>query len=240
MQSSSLRNIKSYFVAGIGVGTAINLNFIVVCNYFTRRRGAANAILNCGDGIGQIVMPQLIVLLQDSFGDRGATLIISGMMLHSCVAAATFHPIKQHMKVQITLEDNKQAAVSITPVTNTTPATSSKPNIFLRVGESTLSNLSILRSRRACIISVSSTLLVTNNLNFLMMIPFAFQDAGLSIEHSALCMSAMAMASFIVRFSCALLSDFSYFSVRGCYLSGSAIMCIAAGGKLVIIFHFGF
>ncbi|XP_045126545.1 uncharacterized protein LOC123513450 [Portunus trituberculatus] len=221
--------ISFSLLCGIGAGTATGLSFVVVPNYFRQRRGAANAIVNCGDGLGQIFMPPFIVLLQDNFGDRGATLIISGIMLHACVAAATFHPLKSHMKVQITPEGHKDAALPRSPPTNTTPATSSKPNIFVRVAKSVVSNLRILRSKRACIISLSSSLIVVNNLNFLMMVPFAFQDEGLSIDDSALCMSAMAVASLIIRSSCSLFSDFNFFSVRACYLSGCAVMCISAG-----------
>lgn len=211
-------------ICGIGGGIATSVSFVVVPNYFSRRRGAATAIMTGGAGLGQIIVPPLVALLQDKYGDRGATLIFGGIMLHACVAAATFHPVRWHM---IQRQDQTIPAPT-TPATNATSAKSSQPTILLRVAKSVVSDLSILRSRRACIISVACTLVLINGLYFLMMLPFAFQDMGFSIDDSAWCMSAMAVASLIVRFLCSFLSDFSFFSVRVFYLIGCTIMGITA------------
>lgn len=193
--------------------------FTVVPSYFTRRRGAANAIMASGTGLGQIIMPPLTRYLQETFSDRGATLVISGIMLHACVAAATFHPVEWHMKprpVKTIQQEKDETRPETNPQTQTK---TSKPIILVRVAKAAVSDLGILRSKRACIICVSGPLVVTNMLYFMMMLPFAIQDLGLSLDVAAWCISTLALSSLVTRLLCSLLSDLSFFSVQACYVS---------------------
>ena len=210
------------------------LCFVVVPSYFKRRRGVAHAIMSVGGGAGQIIVPPLIIFLQNTYGDRGATLVYSGIMLHACVAAATFHPVEWHMKSRSVKTTRKQNGDGVHPTNpQTSPsAKSSKSIIFVRVAKSVLSDLRVLRSKRACIVCVSGSMVICNILNFQMMVPFAMQDIGLSLEASAWSLSGMAIASVITRFAFALLSDLSFFNVRACYVSGCAIIAISSAGKL--------
>ncbi|KAG0724178.1 Monocarboxylate transporter 12-B [Chionoecetes opilio] len=220
----------SYSVlGGIGGGMVSCLCFIVVPSYFTRRRGRAHAIMMGGVSTGQIAVPPLTRFLQDTFGDRGATLVFSGLMLHACVAAATFHPVEWHMKarpVKDSQHEKDEASPPISPQANT-PTKSSKSLLFVRVAKSTLSDLGILRSRRACIVCVSNALACVNLLYFLMMVPFAMQDAGFSPDVSAWSISAVAVASFFTRLFCSVLSDRSFFSVRAGCVAGCGIMAVS-------------
>ncbi|MPD05437.1 Monocarboxylate transporter 6 [Portunus trituberculatus] len=74
------------------------MTFIIVPSYFNRRRGMANAVMMAGVCIGQMVGPPFLRFLQDEYGFRGATLILSGIILNCCVGAAFYHPVEWHLK----------------------------------------------------------------------------------------------------------------------------------------------
>lgn len=205
----------------------------MVPSYFTRRRGVANAIMGLGSGIGQIGVPPFIRVLQETFADRGATLIFSGLMFHSCVASTTFHPVERHMKpspAPATLEGSHEAKPqSSSQTTNST--SSPKTSIFVRVAKSSISDLSILRSRRACIITVAWALAISSVLNFLMIVPFALQDAGFSLDFSAWCLSSLGVASLVVRTLASALTDLRFFKIKVAFVSGLVIMTATNAGK---------
>lgn len=213
-------------LGGVGGGIITPLCYVVVPSYFTRRRGVANAIMGFGSGLGQIAVPPFLRVLQETFADRGATLIFSGLMFHSCLAATTFHPVERHMKpsrAKATTESDQDTKPPPKPQT-TTSTSSPKPSIFVRVAKSTMSDLSILRSRRAAIITVAWALAISSTLNFLMMVPFALQDAGFSLDFSAWCLSSLGVSSLVVRTLASALTDLPFFKVTVFFVAGLVIM----------------
>lgn len=217
------------------------LCFIVVPSYFTSRRGTANAIMGLGSGLGQIGVPLLLTLLQETFADRGATLVFSGIMLQSCIAVTTFHPVEQHMKV-LPAKSTEDCSQEMRPSSNqqTNNLTSSpKPSIIVRVAKSTLSDLGILRSRRACILTVSWSLTICGLLNFLMIVPFALQDAGFSLDFSAWCLSSLSVSSLICRTLASILTDLRFFKIRVIFVAGLVIITAATAGETpdTVIIH---
>lgn len=114
--------------AGLFGGLGCKPCYLIIANYFKRRRGLATAIMMAGMCTGQFAGPPLIRLLQETYGFRGATLIIGGIMLHSVAGAALFQPVQWHMKKEATSKDlrkqetpvDKQEDSSLinTPLTN--------------------------------------------------------------------------------------------------------------------------
>lgn len=219
--------------SGIGSGSLSTLCNVVVPNYFTRRRGRAIAIMNLGVGVGRIGLPPLITLLQETFADRGATLVYSGLMLHSCLAATTFHPVQKHMKPSLerSAEKGCQHTKPHSNPKKTNSMPSRKPSIFARVSKSIISDLGVLRSRRAFIITVAWSLFVCSALNFLMIMPFALQDAGFSLDFSALCLSSLGASNFIARTLSPVLSDHRFFKIRVFYVAGFVVMAATTAGE---------
>ncbi|KAK3855359.1 hypothetical protein Pcinc_038236 [Petrolisthes cinctipes] len=111
-----------------------------------------------------------------------------------------------------------------------TKSSSSSPSSFLKIFErvvrSTVTNLAILKSPKACIICFASTLCINSTLNFSMMVPFAVQDAGLSLDFAAWCLSVKGLCDLATRLVVNPLTDWSRFSVQACYVSGMALAAI--------------
>lgn len=67
-------------------------------SYFSKKRGRAVGLALAGTGVGQMVMPNVVRILLESYGFKGATLVLSALALNGVVGAALFHPVEWHMK----------------------------------------------------------------------------------------------------------------------------------------------
>lgn len=82
----------------MGVGLATAAAFVSLNHYFKKRRGQAVGLSMAGTAIGMLIMPQLVTLLLENYGFRGAVLVLSGLALHSAVGATLLQPAKWHLK----------------------------------------------------------------------------------------------------------------------------------------------
>lgn len=64
--------------------------FLIVNTYFTSRRGQAVGLSMAGTSVGQMLMPQVVRLLLDSYGYSGTTLILGGLCLNGIAGALLF------------------------------------------------------------------------------------------------------------------------------------------------------
>ena len=103
--------------------------------------------------------------------------------------------------------------------------------LLARVVNSTVADLTILRSPRALVIAFGSTFFLNGFYNFIMMVPFAMLVAGHSLEDAAYCISASAFANLVMRILASGLSDFSWFNMRLVYMTGLALTSISMLGK---------
>ncbi|GAB0086651.1 monocarboxylate transporter 13 [Sergentomyia squamirostris] len=91
-----------YVSYGIFVGTGAGLAFpptvYIVTSYFVRLRGLANGLCISGSALGSIILPPVLRYLLETFGYRGACLIMGGVTLNTWVAAIFYQPVEQHMK----------------------------------------------------------------------------------------------------------------------------------------------
>lgn len=51
-----------------------------------------------GTGFGQMIMPNIVRMLLDEYGFRGAALIMAALAFHGLVGASLFQPVEWHMK----------------------------------------------------------------------------------------------------------------------------------------------
>uniref|UniRef100_A0A8C4R928 Monocarboxylate transporter 2 n=1 Tax=Eptatretus burgeri TaxID=7764 RepID=A0A8C4R928_EPTBU len=89
--------VQLYFCVGVigGLGMAFNLQpaLTIIGKYFFKRRPLANGLAMAGSPVGLSTLAPLNQFLFDSFGWRGSFLILSGILLHCCVAGSLMRPI---------------------------------------------------------------------------------------------------------------------------------------------------
>ncbi|KAL0858480.1 hypothetical protein ABMA27_012348 [Loxostege sticticalis] len=90
-----------YFSFGAMVGTGAGLAFpptvYIVTSYFVRLRGLANGICMSGSAFGSIILPPVLRYLLETYGYKGAVLLLGGIMLNVWAAALLFQPVEEHM-----------------------------------------------------------------------------------------------------------------------------------------------
>lgn len=75
-------------------------------SYFDKRKGLANSMANVGGSIGSLVFPLLIRYLLDTYGLRGALMIVSGLLLNLIATGALMRPFP------VTEDDDSNVIVS--------------------------------------------------------------------------------------------------------------------------------
>ncbi|KAG4068632.1 hypothetical protein HA402_002323 [Bradysia odoriphaga] len=88
-------------INGIGVGLATSAAFVALNHYFKHKRGQAVGLSMAGTALGMLIIPQLVRILLEEFGFRGALLLISGLSLHAAVGSTLLQPIKWHLKEEV-------------------------------------------------------------------------------------------------------------------------------------------
>uniref|UniRef100_A0A7G3ARK7 Putative monocarboxylate transporter n=1 Tax=Lutzomyia longipalpis TaxID=7200 RepID=A0A7G3ARK7_LUTLO len=119
--ASSMPHILATYsvINGIGVGLATSAAFVALNHYFKKRRGQAVGLSMAGTALGMLIMPQLVRILLEGFGFRGAVLLLSGLALHAVVGATLLQPAKWHLKeeeVDIELVPVPQEVKPIQPI----------------------------------------------------------------------------------------------------------------------------
>ncbi|XP_071454040.1 monocarboxylate transporter 12 isoform X2 [Hetaerina americana] len=87
-----------YFTIGVGTGFGFGLMYLpaivsVTC-YFERRRSLATGIAVCGSGLGTFLFAPLTGWLIETFGWRGALLLISSATMHCVIFGGMFRPLE--------------------------------------------------------------------------------------------------------------------------------------------------
>ncbi|XP_076252834.1 monocarboxylate transporter 9 isoform X2 [Rhynchophorus ferrugineus] len=83
-------------INGLGVGLTASATFVALNNYFMKRRGQAIGFSLAGTAFGMMLMPQAVRLLLDTYGFRGAILILGAFALNSLVGSTLLQPAKWH------------------------------------------------------------------------------------------------------------------------------------------------
>ncbi|XP_064093696.1 monocarboxylate transporter 13-like [Macrobrachium nipponense] len=91
---------------------------------------------------------------------------------------------------------------------------------------SVASDLSQLKSPTVFVLAGGALCAVNGYLNFIMMVPFAMQEAGHSLQSSAWCISVSAVTNLVARMMSSALSDWKRFNVKFCYIFGVILMAI--------------
>ncbi|KAG0716342.1 Monocarboxylate transporter 5 [Chionoecetes opilio] len=87
-----------------------------------------------------------------------------------------------------------------------------------------VSDMQTLRQPTCLIIALGSTLVINAEANFLVMVPFAIQAAGHSLQTAAWCVAIAGVCNLFTRMCVSALSDMAWFNMRRCYMAGIALM----------------
>lgn len=94
-----LIEILFFFIpSGMGVGLATSAAFVALNHYFKKKRGQAVGLSMAGTALGMLILPQLVRILLETYGFRGAVLILSGLALHAAFGSTLLQPVKWHLK----------------------------------------------------------------------------------------------------------------------------------------------
>ncbi|XP_033759646.1 monocarboxylate transporter 12-B-like [Pecten maximus] len=101
---SSFATGLEYLIASqsilIGLGHALHNPpiFMLLGEYFDKKKGLANAVYISGNSLGGIIMPPLYRYIFDQYGLHGGLILTAGITLNSLVGAAFLRPTKFYTK----------------------------------------------------------------------------------------------------------------------------------------------
>ena len=96
-----------FFFSGLGSGMCVCASNTIIVDHFDKYKGIAFGILSAGAGLGGLVSPFLLDVLNKTYGWRGTMLIMGGILLHSCVFGAIMWPKdKRMLSTQTISKDN--------------------------------------------------------------------------------------------------------------------------------------
>ncbi|KOC65429.1 Monocarboxylate transporter 12 [Habropoda laboriosa] len=81
-------------LGGLGTGLAIASSFVALNTFFDKKRGQAVGFSMAGTALAMMLVPQFIHLLLDSYGFRGAMLVVGAWAMHSAVGACLLRPLE--------------------------------------------------------------------------------------------------------------------------------------------------
>lgn len=104
-------------LVGIGAGLSFPPTVYIVTSYFVKLRGLANGLCISGSALGSIILPPLLRYLLETYGYRGAVLLMGGVTLNVFVAALFYEPVENHMirvpRAKKALDDIEEEDVGI-------------------------------------------------------------------------------------------------------------------------------
>uniref|UniRef100_UPI0035900E59 monocarboxylate transporter 12-B-like n=1 Tax=Myxine glutinosa TaxID=7769 RepID=UPI0035900E59 len=80
------------FLSGFGNALSFTPTLALIGLFFEERRAFAIGLATTGYGVGTFVLPPISQFLIETFGWRGAMIILGGIVTHICVTAALFQP----------------------------------------------------------------------------------------------------------------------------------------------------
>ncbi|XP_055318009.1 monocarboxylate transporter 12-B [Sitodiplosis mosellana] len=245
--------IFAYGLVGLGLGFINPSSFIAVNSYFSTKRGRAIGLALAGTGLGQMIMPNVVRILLDNYGFRGAALIMGALAFHGLVGAALFQPVEWHMKrmsdtcfneKKMLLQPCRHSAnkhayhevmatdaeiddddASDTISIDSEAVLIKTPTWKQRIAKAL--DLDLLFDLQFISIAIGLSLAYTASINFSMLLPYFLQEeGGLSRSDCALCMSVLATFDLASRLTLPAITDRLKLSCRVIFLIGAILLTV--------------
>ena len=82
-----------FLFLGVGTALAYTPGYIIVGEYFEKRKALAMSLATFASGVGAMFPPAMLYLFE-LYGYSGALLIIGGISLHCCIGGMFFRPLR--------------------------------------------------------------------------------------------------------------------------------------------------
>ncbi|KAG7175360.1 Monocarboxylate transporter 12-like 1 [Homarus americanus] len=86
-------------LVGVGLAMSETPGFIVISQYFEKRRATANGLRSAGNPFGGVVFPFIVVFLSREFSLWGILMLLCGIMLQICVMGMLLRPFYVHQRI---------------------------------------------------------------------------------------------------------------------------------------------
>ncbi|ELT92539.1 hypothetical protein CAPTEDRAFT_219362 [Capitella teleta] len=104
-------------LSGFGGVLVFTPAYIIVGQYFDKRKGTAMGLATIGSGLGNVVLAPLINLLLDEYGFFGTMLLLGAIAANTCAVALVYRPRKRKKQKKIkTKKDDEESSVQDTGV----------------------------------------------------------------------------------------------------------------------------
>ena len=222
---------------GITRSVLIPLNYLVIPDYFVKHRSLALSTLQSSVGVCQITMPLLITYLQNAYGDKGAVLIHSGLILNCVVGAALFRPISNYSKLTKSTLELREDGCMIQKKEDTYSAanlnTHRSCDKFREDMESHFKGCwNAVKSFKLLTVIAGPSIFAVGYANFLTLVPFVMHEEGHTKQDIAWCLSAYGLASAGVRFVVTPFVGKSWFRPKYAYLAGAVCASVSTFGNV--------
>ncbi|CAK9821509.1 Monocarboxylate transporter 12 [Anthophora retusa] len=235
-------------LCGLGTGLAIASSFVALNTFFDKKRGQAVGFSMAGTTLAMMLVPQLIHLLLDAYGFRGAMLIVGGWALHSTVGACLLRPIEikktkpakkganNSSEIDTLLQKNTNGVIKnigngIDDVKNDNAKNERKDepkeklkNEFLEKIKETF-DFDLLKDSVYLNVIIGSSLYYVAESNFKLMTPFFLASIGMNKVEIASCLSITAFTDILARLLLPTIFDRLGFKKRTVFW----VFCILVG-----------
>ncbi|XP_070533813.1 monocarboxylate transporter 13-like isoform X3 [Ptychodera flava] len=142
-----------YITYGIVTGTSLGLTYTVgiemVSIYFKRKLMIALGLAFAGSGAGQLILSVFTQFLVETYGWRGALIILSAFESNMCVAGALFRPLTTEVNTPTVPESSPQSVVeTITHHEIKDSKLDSSDECFHDITTSTLSEVTVVEEEK--------------------------------------------------------------------------------------------
>ena len=100
--------IQRVSFAGFGASLVWTPGYIIVGQYFDKKKGKAMGFATVGSGLGGMCIPWIVKLLYDSYAYYGTMLVTGAVMLNCCVIGALYRPFAPPRRKRVNHGDQQR------------------------------------------------------------------------------------------------------------------------------------
>ncbi|CRK90395.1 CLUMA_CG004022, isoform A [Clunio marinus] len=215
------------FMVGVGLGLITPSIFMAISPFFTTKKARAISMSMAGTGLGQMLLPQIVRVLQAEYGSQMTILILGSMSMHGIVGALLFRSMGHH-KMRIKRSNNEcdeQSPLLFNASNSSDDEAENSQNenvctkIFDRIYQ--LFDFSLLKSSRFLFLNFGLASVYTVSIDFQLILPFFLQETvNLNTNQTAVCMSVLAAFDLISRLTFPFILEPLKFSSRSTLMMG--------------------
>ena len=82
-------------MAGVGMGFAVNPCMTILSRHFNKYNKVAVGISMCGVGVSSFIWPPVMKALEETYGWRGAILMMAGIYSHTIIFTSLYRPVER-------------------------------------------------------------------------------------------------------------------------------------------------